>query len=132
MMLRITSAGLQAIGIEEDGPGKGDGKADNGGATAGAARAEEGRAQGSAAPPQVGSKQALLIEMLGRVDGASMDELTAATGWLPHTTRAALTGLRKKGHPITRAKGQDGRTVYRICGARDAEPSSGASDRQDA
>lgn len=34
--------------------------------------------------------------------GASLDELAGATGWLPHTTRAALTGLRKKGHAHTR------------------------------
>jgi hypothetical protein len=37
----------------------------------------------------------------------------AATGWLPHTTRAALTGLRKKGHVIEKTK-RDDATCYRI------------------
>ncbi len=36
-----------------------------------------------------------------------------ATNWLPHTTRAALTGLRKKGHEIERSK-RDDTTCYRI------------------
>jgi hypothetical protein len=40
-----------------------------------------------------GSKLALAIEHLQRANGASLLELTQATGWLPHTTRAALTGL---------------------------------------
>jgi uncharacterized protein DUF3489 len=40
--------------------------------------------------PRPGSKQALVIEMLSREDGASLDALVKATGWLPHTTRAAL------------------------------------------
>ena len=42
------------------------------------------------------------------------EQLIAATGWLPHTTRAALTGLRQKGFVLDRSKGEDGRAVYRI------------------
>ena len=38
----------------------------------------------------------------------------AATGWLPHTTRAALTGFRKRAYAIARGKDGEGRTVYRI------------------
>jgi hypothetical protein len=52
--------------------------------------------------PRAGSKQALLISMLMTAEGASLDELVAATGWLPHTVRAALTGLRKRGYAIAR------------------------------
>ena len=44
-----------------------------------------------------GTKQALIAGLLRREQGATLDELIAATGWLPHTTRAALTGLRRKG-----------------------------------
>jgi len=40
-------------------------------------------------------------------------ELVTATGWLPHTTRAALTGLRKKGHVVEKTK-RDDATCYRI------------------
>jgi hypothetical protein len=36
--------------------------------------------------------------------GVTIDELAKATGWLPHTTRAALTGLRKRGVCIERIK----------------------------
>lgn len=54
-----------------------------------------------------------VLELLRRADGATLEELIAATGWLPHTTRAALTGLRKKGHAITRDK-RDGATCYRV------------------
>ena len=64
--------------------------------------------------PRPGSKQALLVQLLSRPEGASLDDLLSATGWLPHTTRAALTGLRHKGHTLAKSKREDGRTVYRI------------------
>ena len=51
--------------------------------------------------------------MLERPGGAPLAELAERTGWLPHTTRAALTGLRKKGHIIAK-EGREGITVYRI------------------
>jgi DNA-binding MarR family transcriptional regulator len=59
------------------------------------------------------TKQALLIELLQREEGATLAQLVEATSWLSHTTRAALTGLRKKGHVITASK-VDGLSVYRI------------------
>ncbi len=54
-----------------------------------------------------------MLDLLSRTDGATLDEMVAATGWLPHTTRAALTGLRKKGHAITRDKRGEA-TCYHI------------------
>ncbi|UAK25270.1 DUF3489 domain-containing protein [Sphingomonas nostoxanthinifaciens] len=57
-----------------------------------------------ASTPKSGTKTGQVLAMLTRTDGATLDELVAATGWLPHTTRAALSGLRKKGHAITRGK----------------------------
>ena len=62
------------------------------------------------------SKIALVADMLRRKSGATLAELVAATGWLPHTTRAALTGLRKKGHDIERGS-RDGVTIYSIAAA---------------
>ena len=50
------------------------------------------------------TKSALVLEMLRREAGATLSELASATNWLPHTTRAALTGLRKKGHGIEKRK----------------------------
>lgn len=59
------------------------------------------------------TKAALVLTLLQRGDGATLDELVSATGWLPHTTRAALTGMRKKNHNITKFK-RDEITCYRI------------------
>jgi predicted ArsR family transcriptional regulator len=43
-----------------------------------------------------------LLEMLRTGTGASLDEMTEGTGWQPHTVRAAMTGLRKRGIVIQR------------------------------
>ncbi len=45
-----------------------------------------------------------VIALLKRKQGATLDEMVKATGWLPHTTRAAMTGLKNKGHMIERDK----------------------------
>jgi hypothetical protein len=65
------------------------------------------------------SKTALLAEMLSRESGATLDQMVDATGWQPHTTRAALTGLRKTGRGVTSEKA-DGLRVYRL--AKVTEP----------
>ncbi|WPZ03947.1 DUF3489 domain-containing protein [Blastomonas marina] len=55
-----------------------------------------------------------VIALLEHKDGATLDEMVEATGWLPHTTRAALTGLKKKkGLTIERDKRGD-KACYRI------------------
>jgi DNA-binding MarR family transcriptional regulator len=56
-----------------------------------------------------------VLALLQRPDGASLNELVEATSWLPHTTRAALTGLKKKGHVLTSAKVDDVRR-YSVSG----------------
>jgi transcription initiation factor IIE alpha subunit len=53
------------------------------------------------------TKSATVLACLEREQGATLVELVAATGWQPHTTRAMLTGLRKKGHAIKRRKRDD-------------------------
>ena len=68
------------------------------------------------AKPERSSKTATVIALLQREEGATLPELIAATGWLPHTTRAALTGLRKKGHVLDKSK-RDDATCYRIVAA---------------
>ena len=62
------------------------------------------------------TKTAAVIGLLGRKQGATLAEMVEATGWLPHTTRAALTGLRKKGHALTKGKRGDA-TCYTIARA---------------
>jgi len=78
--------------------------------------------------PKPPSKAAEVLALLQRPEGPSLAELVGATGWLPHTTRAALTGLRKKGHAITRDK-VDGVTRYAIVAAPavPAEPATPAA-----
>ena len=67
--------------------------------------------------PRQGSKLAEVLAPLGREAGASIEELTVATDWLPHTARAALTGLRKRGYTLLRKGKAEGGSVYRIIGA---------------
>ena len=62
--------------------------------------------------PKRPSKQQLLADLLIRDSGATLNEMVSATGWLPHTTRAALTGLKKKGYAISSDK-VDGVRTYR-------------------
>jgi hypothetical protein len=61
------------------------------------------------------SKQAKMIEMLKRPNGASVDEIAAEFGWLKHTTRAAVSvAVRKLGLTSTATKEENRGTVYRI------------------
>ena len=52
-----------------------------------------------AAAPSV-TKTAMLLTLLKTGTGASLEDMTDATSWQPHTVRAAMTGLRKKGHTV--------------------------------
>jgi hypothetical protein len=93
--LFATAAGFTAIGVND---------------------AEAGQAAtlpAPASPAPSRTKSAIVLDLLERESGATLAELIAATGWLPHTTRAALTGLRKKGHVIERGKRRE-ETCYSI------------------
>lgn len=57
--------------------------------------------------------------MLARPEGARLTELCEATGWLPHTCRAYLTGLRKKGAIIAREQLGKGQSLYRVLPAQE-------------
>ncbi len=65
---------------------------------------------------RAGTKQALLIEMLRRPEGATIDEVMAATGWQAHTVRGAMAGALKKklGLEVTSEKVEGRGRVYRI------------------
>jgi hypothetical protein len=97
----VTAEGLAAIGIEPD-------------SGAGMPHSDEQLVKATAPSSQPRpTKAAMVIALLEQEQGATLAELIAATGWLPHTTRAALTGLRKKGHAIGKSS-RDGATCYRI------------------
>jgi hypothetical protein len=142
--LKLTAAGLKAIAVDEEvdaveaaaEASNTDSQVQPTKAAAQAAAVEPADRPASsqdaapvlaAAAPRVGSKLAEVLGLLGRESGASIDELIAATDWLPHTTRAALTGLRKRGYSIERRR-EDDATRYRLAspgihGARGADGS---------
>ena len=59
------------------------------------------------------TKSSAVLTLMQRDKGATLTELVESTGWQPHTTRAMLTGLRKKGHAIERRK-RDDLTCYHL------------------
>ncbi|HEV7337465.1 MULTISPECIES: DUF3489 domain-containing protein [Bosea] len=64
--------------------------------------------------PKANTKLGMVLGLLEEPAGASLAKLTELTGWLPHTTRAALTGLRKRGFQIELQRGSDAAdSVYR-------------------
>ena len=65
-----------------------------------------------AVPVRKATKRDQLAALLVRDEGATLNQMIAETGWLPHTTRAALTGLRKAGYAIDSDK-IDGVRTYR-------------------
>ena len=68
----------------------------------------------TAAPIKRESKAELVLGMLQRSEGTTIEQMVAVSGWLPHTTRAALTGLKKKGHVVTSEKLEGEGRVYRV------------------
>jgi hypothetical protein len=104
--LVVTDAGLQAIGIEP--------------VVAKAKVAVLENAADTPVPklptPRAGTKQAMLITLLRAPDGATMDEIVAATGWLAHSARGAMSGAlgKKLGLVVTSAKEEGRGRVYRI------------------
>jgi len=77
------------------------------------------RTEAAAQPKQrAGTKQAMLIEMLLRPEGGTIEEIMAATGWLAHSARGAMSGaLGKKLGLVVRSAKEDVRgRVYRISG----------------
>lgn len=110
--LIATEAGLEAIGIEPVVAS----------AVASARKAkmatEPARTPEAAAPipGRAGTKQAQIIAMLQRPEGATVDEMVAATSWQAHTVRGSISGALKKklGLPVTAEKVEGRGTVYNL------------------
>lgn len=60
------------------------------------------------------TKSATVTKLLSRNRGATLTEIMAATHWQPHSSRAFLTGLRKKRINLIKESRRDGETSYRI------------------
>ena len=65
-----------------------------------------------------------VIALLDRAKGATLDEICEATNWQPHSARAFLTGLRKKGFAIAREQRREEGISYRIAAGPSAEDAS--------
>ena len=63
------------------------------------------------------NKSALVSKLLLRPNGATLENITNATGWKPHSARAFLSTMRKKGTDIVREKRKSGESAYRIAKA---------------
>ena len=76
---------------------------------------EDGAPSTPGGPSAPGGKLGAVLKAIGRKRGATLAELTEATGWQPHTTRAALTRLRQRGFPAALTE-ESGRRAYRLQG----------------
>lgn len=50
------------------------------------------------------TKHAQVVELLLRTEGASLEEISTLANWLTHSSRAFLTGLKKRGYAVTSDK----------------------------
>ena len=96
MMLIITPAGLKAIETEAASgqlklkPTESQAKKPR------VKRAAVSERQNPPPPPRAGTKQGVLIRLLQRKSGATIDDIVAATGWQAHSVRGAISGVLKK------------------------------------
>jgi hypothetical protein len=79
----------------------------------------ESENQGPVTSDTPSGKLGHVLTMIGAEAGATLDELVASTGWLPHTTRAAITRLKQRGHPVRLVKQPD-RKAYCLAAATKA------------
>ncbi len=123
MMLVITDTGLRAIGVEVDrktskqsSSTKAQPSQRSRHATRKSAAAATPKNKKSQTAVRQGTKQALLIDLLKRKKGATIEESVEATGWQPHSVRGAISGTLKKklGRAVTSEKPDDGPRRYRI------------------
>jgi hypothetical protein len=124
LTLRATPAALKALGIDEtEAPGDGETTGDTGnGEPAAEASPPKGRrrktteARPKASGPRDGTKQAKLIDMLKRADGATIDEIVKKLDWQAHTVRGAIAGALKKrlGLDVQSEKVEGRGRVYQI------------------
>jgi hypothetical protein len=121
MTLVITRAGLAAVGMLPEVAGDRKQAEDES-----AQKAHDEAKRGPTAPvsqnqqrrPRSGSKLAMLIALLEREGGATVEEMATATGWRQHTIRGVMSGAlaKKFGLEISSEQGEGRGRVYRIIG----------------
>ena len=68
---------------------------------------------GIAKTPTLLTKHQQIVDLLSREGGATLEEMSTLANWLTHSTRAFLTGLKKRGYEVDSDK-VDGVRSYRI------------------
>ncbi len=124
--LAIADAGLQAIGVEVDRKTSKQSPSTKPRPKQRSRRAEPkpsgSKPKGRTSPAAVrsGTKQALMIDLLKRKKGATIEDIVEATGWQAHSVRGAISGTLKKklGLMVTSEKPDDGPRRYRIVVAK--------------
>lgn len=127
--LAVTDQGLEALGIVPEGEEQ---KVASAGPEKTGRRFESSKNRKTSSPPKPdqrptakrpASKQAVIIELMKCKNGATIDELTATTGWQAHSVRGAISGALKKRLGLTVSSERiEGRgRVYRIASAGQAQ-----------
>ncbi|MDG1737509.1 MAG: DUF3489 domain-containing protein [Paracoccaceae bacterium] len=90
---------------------------------------EHRKSQGKARASRRTTKKDQLIKLLGTKSGADIATLSEKLGWQQHTTRAAMSGLRKAGYSIVGTKpARGGLARYRIHSSPALVPNPVAQD----
>jgi DNA-binding MarR family transcriptional regulator len=130
--LVLTDAGRAAIGLEtaeqaqvegaaaKTGSGKDSSRGDSNRSTKPKTKSKRTSKTPSPAATRPGTKQALLLDLLQRKQGATIAEAVKATGWQPHSVRGAISGALKKklGLTVDSAAVEGRGRVYRIVAGR--------------
>lgn len=114
----IAAEGYDAMGRERPAPASlvPDPETEAAVAAAEATRAKDAITEQPKPRTRENSKQAEVIRMLQRAEGATIPQICEATGWQAHTVRGTFAGALKKklGLTIVSDKPQGGERVYRV------------------
>lgn len=129
--MKLTAAGAKAIARNEEQGGMSERKSsaqESPSVATGSSEVSPHAPGAGHVAPREGSKLASVMALLRRSERATIDVLTKETGWLPHTTRAAITGVRKRGYSVILHRSEEGASVYRLSDPQESEDAASVRD----